>query len=380
MSTQRTASRRSPDSSPSSADDPELEILGRCLDDLGGAGDKAAVVADYCARYPDLADKIRDLARVGEVLGDTTSWGRRATGGAEEPAAQRPPTPTPHPSRFGPYRVLRSIGRGGMGEVYEAEEDALHRHVAVKTIRRARATDPGLLERFDRERQVLARLHHTHIVPILATGQEDDLLYFAMPYIPGIPLNQVIRTAQRHSHENGNSPLSSFETLFDVARSESTPVAGGPARAPGHSGRDRSRAGDHARRQRPRRPDPPARLLPIGRRDDGRGRRGAAPRPRGRDHSPRPEALEHHGRAHRPPLGPRLRPRPPQARPGLAALDQRQRSRRVLCAGRIAMETGADVLRSLTVGTVGTLPYMAPEQIRKGRPARRSGPDSGRGP
>jgi serine/threonine protein kinase/WD40 repeat protein len=206
--------------SSSTGDDADLEILGRCLEDLGGAADKSAILADYCARFPHLAEKIRDLARVGQVLGETTSWGVRSPG----PQA---PESEPLPPRFGPYRVLSKIGRGGMGDVYLAQEDVLNRLVAVKTIRRARATDPALLERFDRERQVLARLHDTHIVPIFATGQEGDLLYFAMPYIRGVALNHVIRTAQEQSHQNGSSSLSSFAALVNEASSRASSTSKG---------------------------------------------------------------------------------------------------------------------------------------------------------
>jgi hypothetical protein len=205
-------------STSSTGDAADLEILGRCLEDLGGAADKAAVVADYCARHPELADKIRDLARIGQVLGETTSWGDVSPGDPASPDPQAAES-EPLPPRFGPYRVLSKIGRGGMGDVYLAQEDVLNRLVAVKTIRRARATDHALLERFNRERQVLARLHDTHIVPIFATGQEGDLLYFAMPYIRGVALNHVISTAQEHSHQNGSSSLSSFPDLVNKASS-----------------------------------------------------------------------------------------------------------------------------------------------------------------
>src|SRR5262249_60635546 len=95
------------------------------------------------------------------------------------------------PGRFGPYRGVRSIGRGGMGEVYEAVEEPLGRRVAVKTIRRGQATSASLLLRFDRERRTLARLHHTNIVPIFATGRGGDLLYFVMPYLYGASLVEV---------------------------------------------------------------------------------------------------------------------------------------------------------------------------------------------
>ncbi len=368
MNTLEPMPQSSDSSSACTSDERELEILGRCLDDLGGAADKAAVVADYCARYPDLADKIRDLAHVGQVLGDTTSWGD-VPPGDEEQGGSATSDSAPHPSRFGPYRVLRSIGRGGMGEVYEAEEEVLHRRVAVKTIRRSKATDPGLLERFDRERQVLARLHDTHIVPIFATGQEGDLLYFAMPYIPGVALNQFIRTAQRHSHDAANSPLPSFEALVNEARSKTTSAAKPDVEQPGP---DRATA------------DPPPSA-------------GASTSGNGRTSLPLPylravvatmadaaEALHH---AHEDAIIHRdVKPSNIMVEPSgqTWVLDFGLAHLRKGAAGHDSNDGHAGAAdnpppdpvadsepvhpesRSLTAGTLGTIPYMAPEQIWNG--------------
>jgi serine/threonine protein kinase/WD40 repeat protein len=204
--------------------DQELAILNRFLAELRGSDrhEQSAVISHYCQLHPELSERIRKIGS-GTVRAEALF----AEGG---PSVTGPQTgddfnDLPFPPRFGPYRVIRPIGRGGMGEVYEAEEAALHRRVAVKTIRRTRATNPVQLERFDRERQVLAKLHHTHIVPIFATGQEDDLLYFAMPYIRGVALNELILAAGRHSRDNGHSRLTSLENLVEVARSESAETA-----------------------------------------------------------------------------------------------------------------------------------------------------------
>jgi serine/threonine protein kinase/WD40 repeat protein len=208
----------------SPGEDQELAILNRFLAELRASDrhHQSAVISQYCQLHPELSERIRKIGS-GTVRAE-------ALFAEGAPSATGPQTgddfnDLPFPPRFGPYRVIRPIGRGGMGEVYEAEEAALQRRVAVKTIRRARATNPVQLERFDRERQVLARLHHTHIVPIFATGQEDDLLYFAMPYIRGVALNELILAAGRHSRDNGNSPLTSLENLVEVARSESAETA-----------------------------------------------------------------------------------------------------------------------------------------------------------
>ena len=98
---------------------------------------------------------------------------------AEPPVAGR---------RLGPYRVLRLLGRGGMGAVYLAERDDLRRQVALKVVRGDLA-DPGARRRFLVERRLLARLEHPHIARLYDVGVADDgLPYFAMEYVEGEPL------------------------------------------------------------------------------------------------------------------------------------------------------------------------------------------------
>jgi WD40 repeat protein/predicted Ser/Thr protein kinase len=97
------------------------------------------------------------------------------------------------PQRIGHYRILRCIGEGGMGTVYEAEQDNPRRQVALKVIR-AGAVSPGLLKRFSQEAHILGRLHHPGIAQIHEAGTaEDGRPFFAMEFIRGLPLDEYTR-------------------------------------------------------------------------------------------------------------------------------------------------------------------------------------------
>jgi serine/threonine-protein kinase len=98
--------------------------------------------------------------------------------------------------RLGPYRLVRKLGQGGMGEVYLAEHRLLKRPCAVKLIRPERASDPQLLQRFEREVQATARLSHPNTVEIYDYGHAaDGTFYYAMEYLPGLNLQELV---ERH--------------------------------------------------------------------------------------------------------------------------------------------------------------------------------------
>src|SRR5262249_12982498 len=94
--------------------------------------------------------------------------------------------------RLGDYRILREIGRGGMGVVYEAEQVSLGRQVALKVLPGQVAGDGEALERFRREAKAAARLHHTNIVPVYEVGRAGEVAYYAMQFIAGQGLDKVI--------------------------------------------------------------------------------------------------------------------------------------------------------------------------------------------
>src|SRR5262249_36778468 len=95
------------------------------------------------------------------------------------------------------YRILREMGRGGMGVVYEAVQESLGRHVALKALPLKGLLDPMYLERFRREAKAAARLHHTNIVPVFGVGEHDGVHFFAMQYIQGQGLDVVLEEVKR---------------------------------------------------------------------------------------------------------------------------------------------------------------------------------------
>src|SRR5438067_11542066 len=94
--------------------------------------------------------------------------------------------------RLGDFEIVRELGRGGMGIVYEARQLSLKRRVALKVLSGGLGLTSKAVQRFRREAEAAAKLHHTNIVPIYATGEEDGLHFYAMELIDGPSLDRVI--------------------------------------------------------------------------------------------------------------------------------------------------------------------------------------------
>ena len=112
-------------------------------------------------------------------------------GSKQEP--RRPAPSAPELGQIGEFRLVREIGRGGMGVVYEAHQISLNRRVALKVLPFVAALDPKHLQRFQNEAQTAAQLHHTNIVPVYAVGCERGVHYYAMQYIEGQSVATVIK-------------------------------------------------------------------------------------------------------------------------------------------------------------------------------------------
>src|ERR1700680_1007263 len=103
------------------------------------------------------------------------------------------PNGSGHLRRLGDFELIRELGRGGMGVVYEARQVSLNRKVALKVLSGGLGLAPRAVQRFRREAEAAAKLHHTNIVPIYATGEQDGAHFYAMELIDGPSLDHVIR-------------------------------------------------------------------------------------------------------------------------------------------------------------------------------------------
>jgi serine/threonine protein kinase len=117
------------------------------------------------------------------------------------------------------FRIIREIGRGGMGVVYEAEEERLSRHVALKVLPDSVFLHPKHVQRFEREARLAAGLHHTHIVPVYGSGTHGGHHYYFMQYIEGIGLDAVLRELRRWRDDPASpAPTAELSALTERGR------------------------------------------------------------------------------------------------------------------------------------------------------------------
>jgi WD40 repeat protein/serine/threonine protein kinase len=149
---------------------------------------------EFVARYPEFAGDLEEyfagLAQLDRVAAPLR--------GLVRPAVAQ---------QLGDFRLLREVGRGGMGIVYEAEQLSLDRRVALKVLPFAAMLDAKQLRRFKNEAQAAAQLHHQHIVPVYAVGFERGIHYFAMQFIEGQSLDRLLEELRRGAGFNDGEDL-----------------------------------------------------------------------------------------------------------------------------------------------------------------------------
>ncbi|MEM7351373.1 MAG: serine/threonine-protein kinase [Acidobacteriota bacterium] len=154
--------------------------------------EKAALLDQACAGDEALRAAVERRLRADAEAGSFLEEPLAASPAATEPDAE---PEAPAPERLGPYRILRQIGRGGMGTVYAAErdDDAFHRLVAIKVIT-ASSPDPEIPRRLRAERRILALLEHPNIARIYDGGATDDgAPYLVMEHVDGESIDRYVR-------------------------------------------------------------------------------------------------------------------------------------------------------------------------------------------
>ena len=167
---------------------------------------EAPEVSEYARRYPQIASVLPQVLPVLQIMQ------------ALVPSDPRANVLLPETAVLGDFRLLREIGRGGMGIVYEAEQASLGRRVALKVLPVTTGIDARQLARFQIETQVAAALHHPHIVPIFAVGHDRGLHYYAMQLIEGRCLAAVLQGPSRLPGGGVGVPMEDRSTMVSPLR------------------------------------------------------------------------------------------------------------------------------------------------------------------
>lgn len=189
-------------------------------------GGETPSIDEYVRQHPDLEAEIRAIfpavARIEKAS-------RQQLSHADSPSLKQ--LADLKLEKIGDFQIIRQLGQGGMGIVYEALQVSLHRHVALKVISPAISNSPKQLARFQREAATAARLHHTNIVPVFGSGEENGIHYYAMQLIDGIPLH----TAVRNLRQTRSYDFESTASGSHVAENRSSPAgarSAGPSTNP----------------------------------------------------------------------------------------------------------------------------------------------------
>jgi eukaryotic-like serine/threonine-protein kinase len=181
----------------------DLDRVGRVADSFLARyrrGERPSLT-EYTDKHPELAEQIRDLFPALVVMEELGSVEGPRTGSAGTFRGRGQV-----PEQLGDYRILREVGRGGMGVVYEAVQESLGRHVALKVLSCPGLLPPTHLERFRREARAAARLHHTNIVPVHGVGEHEGVHYYAMQFIQGQGLDEVLKEVKRLRGQKNVAP------------------------------------------------------------------------------------------------------------------------------------------------------------------------------
>jgi serine/threonine protein kinase len=188
-----------------------IELLAEAFVERRRCGE-ALTISQFAADHPDSAEEIRELfpamllmERLSEPLGDGQSPRRNC---------QSPP------AVIAEFQIVRELGRGGMGIVYEAIQPSLGRRVALKVLGGASWLDERRAARFEREACAAGQLQHDHIVPVYGFGCDDGVPWYSMQYIEGRGLDQFVKHLRQRSKHASGVPAAADETARNDATAE----------------------------------------------------------------------------------------------------------------------------------------------------------------
>lgn len=187
----------------SSARDPMEEVASLYLDKLR-QGDTIDL-DDFVNGYPKIADELKDFL---SLVGAMEDW---------KAEKELEVVKTPMPDEFdiqqlGDCKILREIARGGMGVIFEAEQQPIGRRVAVKLLPWKFGTDSKWSKQFHREARIAARLQHPNIVPVYNFGEQDGRFFYVMPLIEGVGFDHLIKRLKTEE------PAADIEDLITEVR------------------------------------------------------------------------------------------------------------------------------------------------------------------
>lgn len=156
-------------------------------------------IDDYADANPEFADEIRvvfsSILAIEKVGSSSATVTQANSSGGTLPSLKI--------DQLGDYKIVREVGRGGMGVVFEAVQQSLGRRVAIKVLSQV-SNNPKHIQRFEREAITAAGLHHTNIVPVYGVGHEAGHHYYVMQLIDGFGLDEVIAAIVSGSTSNDN--------------------------------------------------------------------------------------------------------------------------------------------------------------------------------
>ena len=189
----------------------QQEILDDIVDEFTRrlrAGERPAI-REFSDKYPEHADEIQELLTSVAMIEEL-----KKQPDSQADSIKNEMRAICKLDHIGDYRIVRELGRGGMGIVFEAVHESLGRRVAIKVMPNRTFDDEKYLERFKREAHAAANLHHTNIVSVFGMGQAGDHRYYVMEFVDGMSLSDILTQINQRSSGN-TQQVQNTETLAD---------------------------------------------------------------------------------------------------------------------------------------------------------------------